>query len=156
MLEKFTVIDLIKTRSNSVATVMSNGIKFNNPTAQELYYPPFIQLLINPKDKQFAIRVSKENEPNTVSFSKPEGEQKYQIKVSAPAASDMIYKMMNWNPEQNWNIPGIYFAKENCIIYDCKAAYKPVAKGGWNAVKNSIAQAEAKGKEAFEAMNDGE
>ena len=51
MLEKFTVIDLIKTRSNSVATVMNNGIRFNNPTAQELFYPPFIQLLINAKDK---------------------------------------------------------------------------------------------------------
>lgn len=30
--------------------------------------------------------------------------------------------------------------------------YKPVSKGGWNAVKNSMAQAEAKGEEAMKAM----
>ncbi len=153
MLEKFTVIDLIKTRSNSVATVMNNGIRFNNPTAQELFYPPFIQVLINAKDKQFAIRACNEDEPNSVAFSKPEGQQKYQIKVSAPAAADMIYKMMGWNPEQNWNVPGIYFAKESAIIYDCNSAYEPIAKGGWGAVKNSIAQAEAKGEEAMRAMD---
>lgn len=152
MLEKFTVIDLIKTRSNSVATVMNNGIRFNNPTAQELYYPPFVQLLINAKDKQFAIRASKEDEPNSVPFSKPEGQQKYQIKVSAPAAADMIYKMMNWNPEDNWNVPGIYFAKENCIIYDCKAAYEPVAKGGWAAKK----EREAALDDASKAMESNE
>ncbi len=154
MLEKFTVIDLIKTRSNSVATVMNNGIRFNNPTAQELFYAPFIQLLINVKDKQFAIRACNEGEPNSAPFSKPEGEQKYQLKVSAPAAADMIYKMMGWDINDKWNVPGIYFAKESCIIYDCNSAYEPVAKGGWGAVKNSIAQAEAKGEEALKAMDE--
>lgn len=151
MLEKFTVIDLIKTRSNSVATIMSNGIRFNNSTAQELFYPAFVQLLINVKDKQFAIRACKEDEPNSVAFSKPEDQQKYKIKVSAPAVADMIYKMMGWNPEQNMNVPGIYFAKESAIIYDCASAFEPIAKGGW-AAKKAKEQAEAKGDEAMKAM----
>lgn len=94
MLEKFTVIDLIKTRSNSVATVSGTNIRFNNPTAQELFYPPFVQLLISAKNKQFAIRDCKETDPNATKFSKPEGEQKYQITVSEPTAADMIVKVM--------------------------------------------------------------
>lgn len=76
ILEKFTVIDLIKTRSASVATITGNVLKFNNQTAAELHFAPYIQVLINPKDKQFAIRGCKEDAPNAVPFSKPEGEQK--------------------------------------------------------------------------------
>ena len=36
ILEKFTVIDLIKTRSASVATITGNVLKFNNQTASWL------------------------------------------------------------------------------------------------------------------------
>ena len=73
ILDKFTVIDLIKTRSASVATITGGTLKFNNQTAAELHYVPYIQVLINPKDKQFAIRGCKEDAPNAVAFSKPEG-----------------------------------------------------------------------------------
>ena len=64
-------------------------------------------------------------------FSKPEGEQKYQIKISAAAVVDMIRKMANWSAEDNWNIPGIYFADDEALVYDVGAAYKPSPKGGW-------------------------
>ena len=131
ILEKFTVIDLIKTRSASVATITGNVLKFNNQTAAELHFAPYIQVLINPKDKQFAIRGCKEDAPNAVPFSKPEGEQKYQIKISAAAVVDMIRKMANWSAEDNWNIPGIYFAEDDALVYDVSAAYRPSPKGGW-------------------------
>ena len=72
ILEKFTVIDLIRTRSASVATVTGNILKFNNQTAAELHYAPYIQVLINTKDKQFAIRACDKDAPNALPFSKPE------------------------------------------------------------------------------------
>ena len=131
ILEKFTVIDLIKPRSASVATITGNVLKFNNQTAAELHYASHIQVLINPKDKQFAIRACKEDAPNAVPFSKPESEQKYQIKIRAAAVGDMIRKMANWFAEDNWNIPGIYFADDEALVYDVSAAYKPTPKGGW-------------------------
>lgn len=107
ILEKFTVIDLIRTRSASVATVTGNILKFNNQTAAELHYAPYIQVLINTKDKQFAIRACDKDAPNALPFSKPEGEQKYQIKISSAAITDLIRKTANWSVEGNWNIPGI-------------------------------------------------
>ena len=137
ILEKFTVIDLIKTRSASVATITGNVLKFNNQTASELHYTPYIQVLINPKDKQFAIRGCK------VPFSKPEGEQKYQIKISAAAVVDMIRKMANWSAEDNWNIPGIYFAEDDALVYDVSAAYRPSPKGGWTVKRQKEAAAAA-------------
>lgn len=129
ILEKFTVIDLIKTRSASVATVTSSFLKFNIQTAGELHYTPYIQVLINPKDKQFAIRGCKEDAPNAVAFSKPEGEQKYQIKISTTAAVDMIRKMANWTNEESWSVPGVYFADDDALVYDLSAAYKVAPRG---------------------------
>jgi len=79
---------------------------------------------------------------NAVPFSKPESEQKYQIKISAAAVVDMIRKMANWSAEDNWNIPGIYFADEEALVYDVGAAYKPAPKGGW-AVKHQRDKAAA-------------
>lgn len=68
MFEKFSVIDLIKTRSASVCTFAGNVVKFNVQTAQELRFPEYIQFLIEPKSKQFAIRACKEDAPNAVRF----------------------------------------------------------------------------------------
>ena len=133
ILDKFTVVDLVRTRSASVANITGNILKFNRSTAEELYYAPYIQVLINPKGKQFAIRICKEDAPNALSFSKPEREQKNPIKISAPAVVDMIRKMAEWSVEENWNIPGIYLADENAILYDVKTAFKPVSKGGGRA-----------------------
>ena len=96
MFEKFSVIDLIKTRSASVCTFAGNIVKFNVQTAQELRFPEYIQFLIEPKSKQFAIRACKEDAPNAVRFSKPEGEQKAQIKISNATVVDMVRKLMDW------------------------------------------------------------
>lgn len=70
----------------------------------------------------------------SIKYSKPESEQKYQIKISATAVVAMIRKMANWSAEDNWNIPGIYFADDEALVCDVSAAYKPTPKGGW-AVK---------------------
>ena len=108
MFEKFSVIDLIKTRSASVCTFAGNIVKFNVQTAQELHFPEYIQFLIEPKSKQFAIRACKEDAPNAVRFSKPEGAQKAQIKISNATVVDMVRKLMDWNAEDNWNVVFAY------------------------------------------------
>ena len=144
ILKNFTVVDLVKTRSASVVTITGNSLKFNVQTAAELHYPAYIQVLVNPKEKQFAIRACKEGDPNSMPFSKPANEQKYALKITSAIIMDVIRKMGNWPVEENWNVPGIYFADEEAIVYDVNTAYKPVAKGGWTAKKQ---------KEAALAMN---
>ena len=49
MLEKFTVIDLIKTRSASIATLINGTVKFNVQTAMELRYPAYVQFSSKPR-----------------------------------------------------------------------------------------------------------
>lgn len=143
ILDKFTVVDLVRTRSASVVNITGNILKFNRPTAEELYYAPYIQVLINPKGKQFAIRICKEDAPNALPFSKPESEQKTPIKISTSAVVDMIRKMAEWSAEDSWNIPGIYLADENAILYDVSTAVKPTPKGGGRAARREKESAAA-------------
>lgn len=117
-------------------------------TAEELGYPPVVQFLINPKEKQFAIRPCKEDDPNAVVFSKLKEQQKYQIAVNNAAITRMIRKMAGWSAaDGNWNIPGVYLTDEKALVYDLKTAIKPRSKGGGWAVKR---QREAEAAEAAE------
>lgn len=154
ILDKFTVVDLVKTRSASVASIFGNHMKFNNQTAAELCYAPYIQILVNLKDKQFAIRACKEGEHNALPFSKPKGEQKNPIKISSIAVVDMIRKMAGWDTDkqQSWNIPGIYFAEEQAIVYDVSTAKKPAQYAGWETrrAKQAAETADAVETEAID------
>ena len=143
MLKNFTVIDILNSRSDSVVNINGTGMKFNMQTAEELDYPPYVQFLMSTKDKQFAIRVCKENDPNAVGFSKPKGEQKHKVMVRNAAVINSIRKMVSWE-DDNWNIPGVFCTDEMAIIYDLKAAKKPVSKGGGWEVKKLREEAAAK------------
>lgn len=125
MLDKFTVIDLVQTRSASVVNISGNYIKFNNQTAAELGYPPFVQFLYLEKKQQFGIRACKEDASNAVPFSKPTDKQKGPIRISLPAVTSLIRRMAGWEADQAWNIPGIYFAEDNGLVYDVRTAFPP-------------------------------
>lgn len=140
MLEKFTVIDILKSRSDSVVNITGNSLKFNIQTCYDLEYPSFIQVMMNAKDKQFAIRACQESDPNAIPFSKTKDVQKYPIRVNFPAATAMIRKATGWSAEESWNVPGVFIADENALIYDLGAAFKPIAKGGWSAKRESQAK----------------
>ena len=128
--------------AHSVATVSGTAIKFNNRTAIELNFAPFVQFLLSEKDKQFAIRACKKEDPGAVPFSKPAEAQKASIKISVAAVMDRIRKTANWALEESWNIPGVYFAKENALVYDMSLAYKPApARGGWDAKRRKEEEA---------------
>ena len=52
--------------------------------------------------------------------------------------------MAGWSVEDNWNIPGVYFADEEAIVYDTATAFPPAPKrGGWAAKRAKEAAAAA-------------
>lgn len=151
VLEKFKLVELITTRTDSVATfVTGNQIKFNSATHVDLGYPAYIQLFVDEKGKQFAIKACKENDPNAMKFSKPAGEQRYPIKITCAPAANAVRKIMEWAPEQGMNVPGAIFADEGVIIFALEQAYPPVAKGGWNVKRQRDAEAAAAAEESGE------
>ena len=142
MLEKFTVIDLIKSRSASILTVNGNSVKLNTQTQTELGNPEYIQFLVNPKDKQIAIRGCKENDEGACLYCKGGVASKYAYRAAQPAVVAMIRKLTGWGEKESWNVPAVYFADEKALIYDLSAAFAPAAKkGGWAAKRENEAAA---------------
>lgn len=151
VLEKFKLVELITTRTDAVATfVTGNQIKFNSATHVDLGYPAYIQLFVDEKGKQFAIKACKENDPNAMKFSKPAGEQRYPIKITCAPAANAVRKVMEWQQEQSMNVPGAIFADEGVIIFALEQAFPPVPKGGWNVKRQRDAEAAAQAEDADE------
>lgn len=151
VLEKFKLVELITTRTDSVATfVTGNQIKFNSATFIDLGYPAYIQLFVDEKGKQFAIKACKETDPQAMKFSKPAGEQKYPVKITCAPAANAVRKVMEWKPDVSMNVPGAIFADEGVIIFALEQAYAPVPKGGW-AVKRQHDAEDAAAEDATEA-----
>lgn len=143
VLEKFKLVELITTRTDSVATfVTGNQIKFNSATYVDLGYPAYIQMFVDEKGKQFAIKACKETDPNAMKFSKPAGEQRYPIKLTCAPAANAVRKVMEWAPDQSMNVPGAIFADEGVIIFALEQSYVP-AKGGWTIKRQRDAEAAA-------------
>ncbi len=151
VLEKFKLVELITTRTDAVATfITGNQIKFNSATHVDLGYPAYIQLFVDEKGKQFAIKACKENDPNAMKFSKPAGEQRYPIKLTCAPAANAVRKVMEWAQDQSMNVPGAIFADEGVIIFALEQASSPVSRGGGWAVKRQR-DAEAAAAAAAEA-----
>lgn len=149
ILENFKLVELITTRTDAVATfVNGNNIKFNSATHIDLGYPAYIQLFVDEKGKQFAIKVCKETDPQAMKFSKPIGEQKYPIKITCAPAAKAVRKIMGWANDQGMNVPGAIFHDEGVIIFALEQAYPVSNRGGWNVKR----QREAAAAEASAAI----
>lgn len=122
ILDNFSIIDIVRMRSASILSVHRNYLRFNRKTVEELEYSPYVQILSNVTAKQIAIRVCSEAAMNAVPFSKSKEEQKGAVKLHIAAVADFIRKMTGWSREEQWNIPGVYFAEERAIVYDLNTA----------------------------------
>lgn len=152
VLEKFKLVELITTRTDSVVTFVSgNQIKFNSATYVDLGYPAYIQMFVDEKGKQFAIKACKESDPQAMKFSKPAGEQRYPIKLTCAPAANAVRKIMEWKQDQSMNVPGAIFADEGVIIFALEQASSPVSRGGGWAVKR---QRDAEAAAALNSNNE--
>ena len=151
VLERFKLVELITTRTESIATFMGgNQIKFNSATFVDLGYPAYIQIFVEEKGKQFAIKACKETDPNAIKFSKGASEQKYPIKITCGPAANVVRKVMGWANEESWNVPGAIFADEGVIIYSLEQAFAPAPKGGWATRRRNEAMSAAAAEEAVD------
>ena len=134
MLKNFTVIDILNTRSDSVVNFHGNTLRFNPQTAEELGYPQYVEVLVNPKGKQFAIRPCEAGAKMAVSFCK--GKERKKITITNTIIAGVLRKMVAWDPDESWNMAGVYDAEENALAYSLNAAFEPKdPHGGWKARK---------------------
>ncbi len=123
MLKNFKVIELISSKTKALLTVYHNKLKFNVYTAPDLNYAPYVQLLMDPNGKCFAIMACDKDAPNAVPFSRPADAKPYPIVVRVPAAINQICTTMGWNDKTKYHtIPGQLFYDDKAIVFNLKDA----------------------------------
>lgn len=120
MLKNFQIIEVISFKSKSLITIYPDRLKFNHQTAAELDFPAYVQLLIDPKGRCFAIQVCDKESDNTVPFyNRPKDTKPYPIKLNYPAANDMIFNAMGWEKKgKYYTVQGQRFPDEKAIVFN--------------------------------------
>ena len=62
--------------------INQNGVTFTKKVVEDMGYPAYILCQLDAKNRVFAIRMCKSNEPRGFKFSKPKGEQKTTVSIS--------------------------------------------------------------------------
>lgn len=108
-------------------SVTRNGITFNKPTIIKLGSPSHVELLINKREKQIAIRVCDVSDDAAAAFYKNKGKKVMNVRWNNKDLLTTLSNMMGWDLDatDGYRIDGKYYEDENVMIYDLKQA-KPI------------------------------
>ena len=121
MLEGFTRIPVLS--GSSFMSVTSNGINFNGNVVFHLQRTRFVVFFLNSNDKQIAIQKCDESDDDKVPFFREGANWKNGVRVNNRELQQIISRMMNWDLGNcNYRADGIYFDKDDAMIFDLKTA----------------------------------
>ncbi len=111
-------------------TMADRHLKFGTECVRKFGSRSYIEMLVNPIEKKFAIRPTDENNRNGVFFSRPV-EGSYAPKdVPGSAYVDTLFEIFGWNTECKYRIIGSLYEKGDEIAYifdaeNSEAFFKP-------------------------------
>lgn len=121
----------------SIVTIGRNGLSFNVRTADVLHRAAFVRVLLNAETRQLAVQAAPTLGPQSTPFFRPEVFKSNRIKVNSRSMARQIRAVAGWGEDDTWNIPGVYSAKDDAIIYDLQRAVRPSGRGGWAAGRST-------------------
>lgn len=123
----------------SIVTIGRNGLSFNVSTADVLHRAAFVRVLLNVETRQFAVQAALTLGPQSTAFFRPEVFKSNRIKINSRSIVRQIRAVAGWGEDDTdtWNIPGVYSAKDDAIIYDLQRAVRPSGRGGWAAGRST-------------------
>ena len=92
-------------------------IKFSSNCVRKLGEHNYIELLINPVEKKFAIRTTTKSNRHAVVCSKRENTAYVSKDISCAAFSKTLFSIFGWNPDCKYRIIGTIFEEEGEIAY---------------------------------------
>ena len=100
--------------------VNQNGVTFTKRVVEDLNYPAYILCQIDVKNKVFAIRMCKFNEPRGFKFSKPRGEQKGTVSINSKCLPEPIRECMRdtWDTDKRYRVRGFWVADAKTMCFD--------------------------------------
>lgn len=121
--------ELFDVVSRPVITFQGKKIKFSTECIRKFGAKNYVELLINPVERKFAVRPADTQKRSGVYFSKTSNGIYYPKDVPAGAYGDTIYSLFGWNKDYKYRIIGYLYEKDGELAYifdaaDCEAYLK--------------------------------
>ena len=115
-------------------TMADRHLKFGTECVRKFGSRSYIEMLVNPIERKFAIRPTEESNRNGVFFSRPVEGSYAPRDVPGSAYIDTIYELFGWNKECKYRIIGSLYeqGEELAYIFDAEnseAFFKPAYLG---------------------------
>lgn len=92
-------------------------IKFSSEIVRKFGAKNYIELLINPIEKKFAIRGTDTNNRHGVYCSKLSMKKYIPKDISSAAFNDTLFELFSWNTDCRYKIVGSIYEKDNELVY---------------------------------------
>jgi len=105
-------------------TVTGGRLGFNTVCVRKFAGVSYIQLLIHPAERKFAIRPCSEHDIHSIRW-RVDSDRPIQMKsISTPYFSNALYKILEWNPDYQYHIRGTWLCQghEEIILFDISKA----------------------------------
>ena len=104
--------------------VNQSGVTFTKKVVEELNYPAFVLCQLDTKNKVFAIRMCKSNEPRGFKFSKPRAEQKTTVSINNKNLIEPLRELMKeaWESDKRYRVRGFWVADAKTMCFDLSEA----------------------------------
>ena len=98
-------------------TFADKKIKFSAECVKKFESKNYIELLINPIEKKFAIRPTAATNRSGVLFSKTNGGKFYPRDIPSAAFGSTLFSLFGWNTDYKYRILGVLCEKEDELAY---------------------------------------
>ena len=92
-------------------------LKFNTTIVRKFGANNFVEILVHPLERKFAVRPTDKKNRNAVQISKLSGGIYYPRDIDAAAYFETLYSLFDWNTDRKYRIIGSLYEKDDEIAY---------------------------------------
>lgn len=114
---EITRSEFFDSNQRPTVTFAEKKIKFSTDCVRKFATNNYVELLINPIEKKFAVRSTTKENRQAVVCSQLDAKKYLPKTISASAFSDTLFSIFGWNPECKYRIIGSLYEEGNQIAY---------------------------------------
>ena len=114
---EITRTEFFSTHSNPTVTFADRKIKFSAECIKKFGAKNYVELLINPVERKFAVRPTDPSNRNGVLISKTYGGRPQPRDIPSAAFSDTVFSLFGWNTDCKYRMTGVLCEGEGELAY---------------------------------------
>jgi len=104
------------TANKTCVTFSMGNIQFSTECIRKFDKAPFVEMLVNPNKKLFAVRPCSEKRRNAIKWANVDNSLCYSRNISCAAYIKTLYELFDWNSEYKYRVRGIRRQKDDEIL----------------------------------------